>query len=351
MLRRANGSHHRAQGRTGQRGCSGVRRHARPGAPSSARSRSQVLCATHEGRRFSRRFPIRCSPTVSCHEPCNSPGTPHLLRSTASPRQMFALRSPENRAGRSARSFNCSPSGTRRTLFRDRHSPCAAGRLGRPDNRPAGSGLRAHPVRHAGEVDAVLRRAGRQAMHWTIALGAGGPESGNAPAESANPPLADLSPDGTVQRSRMPATGRCVNGRGASLVSTVWAQDRMERPAAVSRQALNRVRNRLFRLGHNGNMRRASVSEVKNSLDSVLGEVRRGETVLVTHRGKPVAQIRPCDADVPSDEAAAKLVQQDLADPPRASLDLAAFVSRRRPRLPEGCTASRLIAAERDGNS
>lgn len=97
-------------------------------------------------------------------------------------------------------------------------------------------------------------------------------------------------------------------------------------------------------------MRRASVSEAKNSFSALLRNVRRGETVLVTHRGKPVAQIRPCDADVLTDEAAAKLVQQDLADPPRASLDLAAFVSRRRPRLPEGCTASRLIAAERNGN-
>lgn len=96
-------------------------------------------------------------------------------------------------------------------------------------------------------------------------------------------------------------------------------------------------------------MRRASISEVKSSLSALLRHVRRGETVLVTHRGEPIAQIRPCDGDVPSDEAAAELVQQDLADPPRASLDLPAFVSRRRPRLPEGCTASRLIAEERDG--
>ena len=124
----------------------------------------------------------------------------------------------------------------------------------------------------------------------------------------------------------------------------------MECPDAVSRQALSRIRNRLVRSGYNGYMRRASVSEAKNSLSALLRNVRRGETVLVTHRGKPVAQIRPCDADVLTDEAAAKLVQQDLADPPRASLDLAAFVSRRKPRLPEGCTASRLIAAERDGD-
>lgn len=95
-------------------------------------------------------------------------------------------------------------------------------------------------------------------------------------------------------------------------------------------------------------MRRASVSEAKNSLSALLSEVRRGETVLVTHHGKPVAQIRPCDADALTDEAAAKLVQEDIADPPQASLDIAAFMDRRLPRLPEGWSASGLIVAERD---
>ncbi|MXY71107.1 MAG: type II toxin-antitoxin system prevent-host-death family antitoxin [Acidobacteriia bacterium] len=95
-------------------------------------------------------------------------------------------------------------------------------------------------------------------------------------------------------------------------------------------------------------MRRASVSEAKNSLSALLNEVRRGETVLVTHHGKPVAQIRPCDADALTDEAAAKLVQGDIADPPQGSLDVAAFMDRPLPRLPEGLSASGLIAEERD---
>lgn len=97
-------------------------------------------------------------------------------------------------------------------------------------------------------------------------------------------------------------------------------------------------------------MGRVGVGEAKNSVSALLRDVRRGESALVTHPGKPVAQIRPCDADAVTDEAASESVQQDLAGPPPASLDLAAFVSRRRPRLPEGCTASRLIAAERAGN-
>ena len=97
-------------------------------------------------------------------------------------------------------------------------------------------------------------------------------------------------------------------------------------------------------------MKRASVSEAKNKLSALLAHVRRGETVLVTHRGKPIAQIRPCAADELTDEAAARLVQQDLADPPQASLDMATFLATPLPRLPEACSASRLIAAERDEN-
>ena len=92
-------------------------------------------------------------------------------------------------------------------------------------------------------------------------------------------------------------------------------------------------------------MRRANVREAKNSFSALLREVRRGETVLVTHRGKPVAQIKPYDGHVLTDEAAAELVQQDLADPPQALLDIEAFMARRMPRLPEGFSASRLITA------
>ena len=95
-------------------------------------------------------------------------------------------------------------------------------------------------------------------------------------------------------------------------------------------------------------MRRASVSEARNSLSALLSEVRRGETVLVTHHGKPVAQISPCDADALTDEAAAKLMQEEIADPPQASLDIAALIETQLPRLPEGWSASGLIVAERD---
>ena len=38
-------------------------------------------------------------------------------------------------------------------------------------------------------------------------------------------------------------------------------------------------------------MIKASVSQTKNGLSGFLAEVRRGETVLIMHRGQPIAKI------------------------------------------------------------
>lgn len=40
-------------------------------------------------------------------------------------------------------------------------------------------------------------------------------------------------------------------------------------------------------------MKRASISEVKNGLSSYVDLVRAGETVVITDRGRPVAQLVP----------------------------------------------------------
>lgn len=97
-------------------------------------------------------------------------------------------------------------------------------------------------------------------------------------------------------------------------------------------------------------MKIVSVGEAKNNFRALLTEVRRGETVLVTNRGKPIAQIMPCAPDELTDEAAGELVQQNIADPPQATLDMATFLAKPLTRLPEGCSAIRLITVERDGN-
>jgi len=43
--------------------------------------------------------------------------------------------------------------------------------------------------------------------------------------------------------------------------------------------------------GHNSHMKTASISETKNNLSALIDEVKGGEVVLITDRGKPVAQI------------------------------------------------------------
>ena len=95
-------------------------------------------------------------------------------------------------------------------------------------------------------------------------------------------------------------------------------------------------------------MKSVSVSEAKNGLTELLDEVRRGETVLITHHGEPVAQLVPYRAVDVADDAGAELVRRGIASPPRATLDVDRFLAAPRPRLPEGMSASRIAVEERD---
>lgn len=96
-------------------------------------------------------------------------------------------------------------------------------------------------------------------------------------------------------------------------------------------------------------MKSASISEAKNGLSALLDEVRRGETVLITHRGRPVARIESYQAsELTAREAEAELVQRGIADPPRVPLDVERFLAKPVPRLADGISASRLIVAERE---
>ena len=95
-------------------------------------------------------------------------------------------------------------------------------------------------------------------------------------------------------------------------------------------------------------MKSASVSEAKNGLSALLDEVRRGETVLITHHGEPVARIEPYQSlGLADDEAAAALVKRGVVSPPKSRLDVDKFLARPRPRLAEGLSASEIVVAER----
>ena len=43
-------------------------------------------------------------------------------------------------------------------------------------------------------------------------------------------------------------------------------------------------------------MKTASISEAKNGLSALIDRVRKGETVVITDRNQPVAQLAPLDA-------------------------------------------------------
>ncbi|MCY3747656.1 MAG: type II toxin-antitoxin system prevent-host-death family antitoxin [Chloroflexi bacterium] len=96
-------------------------------------------------------------------------------------------------------------------------------------------------------------------------------------------------------------------------------------------------------------MKRVSVREAESGLTALLVEVRRGETVVITHDGEPVARLEPYEVSgLVDDEAAAALVRRGVVRPPRARLDVEEFLARPLPRIGEGLSASEIAIEERD---
>ena len=96
-------------------------------------------------------------------------------------------------------------------------------------------------------------------------------------------------------------------------------------------------------------MRHASITEARNRFSALLREVRRGETVLVTDRGTPIATIRPFPEAAPAEpEGVALLVHRGVATPPRKPLDLDRFLRLRLPRLPAGVSAGDAVIRDRE---
>lgn len=96
-------------------------------------------------------------------------------------------------------------------------------------------------------------------------------------------------------------------------------------------------------------MKKASVSQAKNNLSGFLGDIQRGETVLITHRGTPVARIDSCRiSDLTADQAAGELIRQGIVTPPRAILDVDRILAAEIPRLADDASASQLVVDERE---
>lgn len=67
-------------------------------------------------------------------------------------------------------------------------------------------------------------------------------------------------------------------------------------------------------------MKTAAISVLKAKLSEHIAYVKRGEEVIVTERGKPVARISPIERHVSEDERISRLVAEGVIHPGRGNL-------------------------------
>jgi prevent-host-death family protein len=67
-------------------------------------------------------------------------------------------------------------------------------------------------------------------------------------------------------------------------------------------------------------MKTAAVSTLKAKLSEYLASVKRGEEVIVTERGRPIARLGPIEQRVRDDERLSRLVARGLIRPGRGNL-------------------------------
>lgn len=92
-------------------------------------------------------------------------------------------------------------------------------------------------------------------------------------------------------------------------------------------------------------MESANIATAKNQLSRLLQRVKRGETVLITERDKPIAQLGPVRA---TSDIVARLVAEGLVRAPDGPpLDMKAFLKMPRPKLTENTSLSGAILEER----
>jgi prevent-host-death family protein len=93
-------------------------------------------------------------------------------------------------------------------------------------------------------------------------------------------------------------------------------------------------------------MKIANIAAAKNHFSRLIEQVKQGETVVITDRNRPVAQIRPLDAGEAPLET---LHASGLLNPPQTTLNVAAFLAAARPVAPASGSLRDAILEEREG--
>lgn len=91
-------------------------------------------------------------------------------------------------------------------------------------------------------------------------------------------------------------------------------------------------------------MRRVGIAEAKNNLSAILDRVRRGERVLITDRGNPVASIIPAEPDAGAAAGIARLAREGLV---RRGSGRADIIGTPPPRLKRGASVLASLLEER----
>ena len=103
-------------------------------------------------------------------------------------------------------------------------------------------------------------------------------------------------------------------------------------------------------MGYYGYMKKAMISEAKNNLSRLIDAVKRGESVLIFDRNRPVARLEPVGGIGHAEGVrVAELVKSGVIAPPLRKLDTAAFLGRKMVSLAGGASAVRALLEERRG--
>lgn len=97
-------------------------------------------------------------------------------------------------------------------------------------------------------------------------------------------------------------------------------------------------------------MKTANIATAKNELSRLLRCVKRGETIVITERTRPVARLQPIDAGASLGEAdLGPLIAAGALLPPTGQpLDVAAFLAAPRARLAPERSLTAAVVAERE---
>ncbi len=96
-------------------------------------------------------------------------------------------------------------------------------------------------------------------------------------------------------------------------------------------------------------MEKVSISKLKNELSAYLKKVEAGQTVIVTDRNKPVAQLTAVTGGQGDDARIAALIAQGVLTPARLPPLSVEEILRRRPVVPGAGVLEALLEERREG--